>query len=256
MTRVPEVIVIGESDADLRIAIDLATRVLVDAIDWLEPDLLPGSVTWSGLTPGTEGSHWQDTKSILDQAQKHGIRLPRYLSHSSKTPLKADGAATKKILNLINQLQRQRDIGAVIFIRDLDDQPERRSGLEQARQEHGNPSLTIVIGTADRNREAWVLNGFEAKNSQEKKVLTAIAKDLKFDPCQEAHRLQETSKIEPERQRNPKHVLKQLTGGDPDREQSRWQETNLDLLQQRGTATGLTDYLVEVKKYLPRMISG
>jgi hypothetical protein len=250
MTRVPEVIVIGESDADVRIAIDLATRVLAG-----EPKLLDGYLTWSGLIPGSCGSHWQDIRHILDQAQKQGIRLPRYLSRSSSAPLKADGAVTKKILNLIDRLQRQRDIAAVIFIRDLDDQPERRDGLKQARQEHGNPSLAIVIGTADRNREAWVLNGFEAQDAQEKRVLENIAKDLKFDPCLDAHRLRSTAKTDPDRRRNPKHVLEQLTGGDHDREQRCWQETDLDVLRKLGTKTGLTDYLAEVKERLSPMIN-
>jgi hypothetical protein len=250
MTSVPEVIVIGESNADVRIAIDLATRVLA-----VENNLLNGYLTWSGLIEGSGSSHWQDIRDILDQAQKQGIRLPRYLSRSGSTPLKADGAVTKKILNLIHQLQRQRDIAAVIFIRDLDDQPERREGLNQARQEHGNPSLAIVIGTADRNREAWVLNGFEAQGSQEQQILKGIVRDLKFDPCLEAHRLQSASKTDPDRRRNPKHVLEQLTGGDRDREQLCWQETDLDVLQKRGTKTGLTKYLAEVKEHLSPIIT-
>jgi hypothetical protein len=143
MTSVPEVIVIGESDADVRIAIDLATRVLAG-----EPKLLDGYLTWSGLIQGSGSSHWQDIGDILAQAKQQGIKLPRYLSRSSSAPLKADGAVTKKILNLIDRLQRQRDIAAVIFIRDLDDQPERRDGLNQARQEHGNSSLAILTLSA------------------------------------------------------------------------------------------------------------
>jgi hypothetical protein len=220
----------------------------------VETKLLDGYLTWSGLIEGSGSSHWKDTRDILAQAEKKGIKLPRYRS-SGGTPRKADGAATKKILNLINQLQRQRDIAAVIFIRDLDDQPERREGLDQARQEHGNPSLAIVIGTADRNREAWVLNGFEAQSPQEQRILKDIAKDLKFDPCLEAHRLQSASKIDPDRRRNPKHVLEQLTGGDHDREQRCWQETDLDVLQKRGTKTGLTKYLAEVKEHLSPIIT-
>jgi hypothetical protein len=66
MTSAPEVIVIGESDADVRMAIDLAARVLVEAIDWLEPNLLSGCLTWSGLEPGSVGSHWQDVTITND----------------------------------------------------------------------------------------------------------------------------------------------------------------------------------------------
>lgn len=53
-------------------------------------------------------------------------------------------------------MQKTREIKAILFIRDLDNQPDRRQGLEQARTEHRDrqPQLEIIIGTANPKREA------------------------------------------------------------------------------------------------------
>ncbi len=141
------------------------------------------------------------------------------------------------------------------FIRDLDNQPERREGLEQARSEHINrqPQLKIVIGTANPKREAWVLNGFLPSN-QEEQILEQIKARLNFDPCIEPHRLRSTSHKEPDRIRNPKVVVEQLTGKDMEREQKCWEDTSLNLLRERGVHTGLTAYIQEIEQHLTQII--
>jgi hypothetical protein len=171
-------------------------------------------------------------------------------------PLKADGAASIKVLNLVRFLQRIRQIKAVIFIRDLDNQPERKEGIEQARSEHINktPKLEIVIGAADPKREAWVLNGFIPSNQQEKQIIEEIKNKLSFDPSIESHRLRATSEKEPERIRNVKVVVEQLTGNDMEREKQCWEETNLKHLRERGVDTGLTDYIQEVEQRLAAIL--
>nr|WP_322683238.1 hypothetical protein [Nostoc sp. DedQUE07]MDZ8128687.1 hypothetical protein [Nostoc sp. DedQUE07] len=152
---------------------------------------------------------------------------------------------------MVRFLQITRQIKAVIFIRDLDNQPERREGLEQARSEHINrqPQLKIVIGAANPKREAWVLNGFIPSN-QEERILEQIKARLNFDPCIESHRLRSTSHEEPDRIRNPKVVVERLTGKDMEREQQCWEDTNLNLLRERGVHTGLTAYIQEIEQHL------
>lgn len=148
-------------------------------------------------------------------------------------------------------LQRSRNIQAVLLIRDLDNQPERRTGLEQARQQDSQrqPKLEIVLGTSDRCREAWVLNGFVPQNNAEKQTLKAIANRLTFDPCENAHRLRAGS-VGRDRFRNPKVILAELTGDEYDRQRQCWEEAPLDFLNQRGQETGLTAYLAEIKHRL------
>ncbi|WP_071190742.1 hypothetical protein [Trichormus sp. NMC-1] len=249
-----EFIVIVESGADARTATKLAERVLKEKLDWLDDDILQHCFQWTGLEEGTEFSCWSDIKKILISS---GLKFPKYRGHHSKgVPLKADGAASIKILNLVRFLQKTRQIKAVIFIRDLDNQPERKEGIEQARSEHINktPKLEIVIGAADPKREAWVLNGFIPSNQQEKQILEEIKNNLSFDPCIESHRLRATSEKEPERIRNVKVVVEQLTGKDMEREKQCWEETNLKHLRERGVDTGLTDYIQEVEKRLAAII--
>ncbi len=153
-----EFVVIVESSADAQTATKLAERVLVDKVNWLEPDLLQNLFQWSGLEEETTHSCWKDIGSIIERAKKSGLPIPKFLGHSKTGMLKADGAAAMKILNLIRllYLKTNRQIEAVLFIRDLDNQPERRKGMEQARSEHidRQPKLEIVVGTADRMREA------------------------------------------------------------------------------------------------------
>ena len=252
-----EFIVIVESGADARTATKLAERVLKEKFDWLDDDILQHCFQWTGLEEGTEFSCWRDIIKIIDDAkEKLKYKPVRYFGHDSNgVPLKADGAASIKVLNLVHFLQRIRQIKAVLFIRDLDNQPERKEGIEQARLEHINktPKLEIIIGAADPKREAWVLNGFIPSNQQEKQIIEEIKNKLSFDPSIESHRLRATSEKEPERIRNVKVVVEQLTGN-MEREKQCWEETNLKHLRERGVDTGLTDYIQEVEERLAAII--
>lgn len=252
-----EVIVIVESGADARTAIKLAERVLKEKFDWLDDDSLQYYFQWTGLESETEFSCWRDIIKIIEDAkEKLKYKPSRFLGHDSNgVPLKADGAASIKVLNLVRFLQRTRQIKAILFIRDLDNQPERKEGIEQARLEHLNktPKLEIIIGAADPKREAWVLNGFIASDD-EKVILEDIKNKLSFDPSIEPERLRSTSEKEPERIRNIKFVVEQLTGKDMEREKQCWEETSLEILRVRGVKTGLMAYLQEVEERLSVII--
>jgi hypothetical protein len=250
---VVEFIVIVESGADARTATKLAERVLKEKFDWLDDDILKHCFQWSGLDSGAEFSCWRDIIKIIEDAkEKLKYKPPRFLGHDSNgVPLKADGAASIKVLNLVRFLQRTRQIKAVLFIRDLDNQPERKEGIEQARSEHINkkPKLEIIIGAANPKREAWVLNGFIVSNN-EKVILEDIKKKLSFDPCIEPERLRSTSEKDTEIIRNVKFVVEQLTGKNMEREKQCWEETSLEILRTRGVNTGLAAYLQDVEERL------
>jgi hypothetical protein len=147
-------------------------------------------------------------------------------------------------------MQKQPPPATVILIRDLDNQPERRKWLEQAREEY--TQIPAIVGTADRNREAWVLNGFLPANSTETATLKEIEAELNFHPCLDADRLRANASGD---NRNPKLVLDRLTGGDFDRQQQCWTETCLKELRDRGVATGLTSYLKELEERLVPLLT-
>ncbi len=247
-----EFVVIVESSADARTATKLADRVLVEKVDWLDDEQLQYLFQWSGIQENTEYSCWKDINQIITFFKSLGFRLPRYLGHGKDGALKTDGAAAIKILNLVRFLQKTRQIKAVIFIRDLDNQPERRKHIEEARSEHidRQPKLEIIIGTADRNREAWVLNGFIPLSQEETRIFEEIKTKLNFDPCEESHRLRSKSFEEPDRIRNPKVIVEKLTDGKMEREQQCWEETSLAHLRERGIHTGLTAYINEIEERL------
>lgn len=253
-----EVIVIVESAADARTATKLAERVLKKKFAWLDDDSLQYYFYWTGLESGTEFSCWRDILKIIEDAKGQLQYKPsRFLGHDSNgVSFKADGVRAIKVLNLVRFLQKTREIKAVVFIRDLDNQPERKQGIEQARLEHINktPRLEIVIGTADPKREAWVLNGFIPSSQQEEQILSEMKSKLNFDPCIESYRLRATSEKEPERIRNVKVIVEQLTGNNMEREKLCWEETSLKHLQERGVDTGLTDYICEIEERLATII--
>jgi hypothetical protein len=103
-------------------------------------------------------------------------------------------------------------------------------------------------------REAWVLNGFIPLNIEEKQILEQLKTKLSFDPCEESHRLRSNSFEEPDRIRNPKVLVEQLTSRDVIREQQCWEETDLEVMRSRGENTGLTDYLNEIEHRLISII--
>ena len=245
----PELIMIVESAADFRIASDIANRIFSEKIEWIE-GYLKTTFKWSGLEGENEFSCWRDIGKVIKDARNQGIRLPRFLGHNQK--LKADGAIALRALQLIARLKGERDIAAVIFIRDLDNQPDRRIGLEQARTEGEERTFPVVvaIGTANCKREAWVLNGFRPSDTVERASLAEFQKMLTFDPTTESHRLRETTFQQPDRTRNAKVVLDELTKSDSRREESCWLETSLALLKERGIHSGLTDYMTEVEERL------
>ncbi|NEP45421.1 MAG: hypothetical protein F6K25_04335 [Okeania sp. SIO2G4] len=49
-------------------------------------------------------------------------------------------------------------------------------------------------------------------------------------------------------------MLEKLTGGDFERERKCWEETDLEILRNRGLSTGLTDYMSEVENQLTSII--
>jgi len=60
-----EAILIVEGSSDVQTATKLAERVLLENIDWLEPELLENLFCWSGLESETSYSCWKDIKHII-----------------------------------------------------------------------------------------------------------------------------------------------------------------------------------------------
>ena len=98
------------------------------------------------------------------------------------------------------------------------------------------------------------ISGFDAANAEEEEKLAEEAQSLGFNPCLRSHEL--TACKDDQAKRSPKRVLRVLTGGSWERQRECWQATALAVLEDRGHANGLKDYLNEIKQMLVPLITG
>jgi hypothetical protein len=236
--------VVHEAEADFRTATELADWVLMEAIDWLDDEaLLPGQREWVDHEAGGRRLSW---KTIPQLARQAGIRAH---GHFDGAPGLPDAAAARRaILYLLETIP---GLGAIVLVRDQDDEPERRGGLEQARDQDRS-GVAIVIGLAVVERESWVMCGFEPRDDEETARLAAERSALGSDPRLHSHEL--TACKDDQAHRSPKRVLRQLSGADWERERACWLGTPLVLLRQRGEGNGLTAFLNEVRDGLAPLI--
>jgi hypothetical protein len=235
--------VVHEAPADFQTATELADRVLVEAVDWLEEDLLAHQREWLGETAGGERFTWTGIKELARDA---GIRVH---GHFEGEPGLPDAAAARRAILFL--LRTVPDMSAIVLIRDQDDQPERLAGLEQARRQDHSGTV-IVVGLAIVERECWVVCGFEPQDEGESSRLETERRTLGFDPRLRSHDL--TACKNDQAIHSPKRVLRQLAGGDGDRERRCWAEVPLEVLRERGRANGLAAYLEEVRHRLAPLI--
>lgn len=239
-------VVIYEAQADFTIATELADRVLIEQIDWLNDTPLESQRHWIGDEPSVGRLTW---KSIPGRAEKLG--LPPVRGHFEGEPGLPDAQAARRAILFVRQLID--DLDAIVLVRDADDQLERRKGLEQARSSDTS-RCTIVIGLAIIERECWVISGFDPKGEDENERLSTEKRKLGWNPCLHSQNL--TAGKKNLAKRSPKRVLAALTDSEWDRQRECWTTTPLDTLRERGQQNGLRDYLDEVRKYLVPLIAG
>lgn len=235
--------VVHEAEADFRTATELADRVLTESIDWLDEDMIGDQREWVDREAGGQRLTW---KTIPDLASEVRIR-PH--GRFGGEPGKADAFAARRAILYLRAIAP--DLKAILLIRDQDDQPERREGLEQARR-HVRSEAVIVIGLAVVERESWVLSGFDPQGDKEAALLDLERQALKFDPRHRSHEL--TAHKADGAPRSPKRVLRTLCRDDRDRERHCWTTTSLEVLMERGSENGLAAYLHEIWDRLAPLI--
>jgi hypothetical protein len=238
-------VVIYEAKADFDTATELADRALVKGIDWLDETLLDSQRQWIGKDSAGALLTW---KSIPERARELGIRVR---GHFSGAPGLVDANAARRAIAYMLRLFDTVD--AILLIRDMDDQIERRQGLEQARTLYASVT-TIILGTANTERECWVISGFDAASDDEGKRLESETRKLGFNPCECSHQL--TACKNDQALRSPKRVLAALTGDEWERHRTCWMATPLEVLKERGSKNGMADYLEEIENHLIPLITG
>lgn len=230
-----------ESCADFETTTELADRILLNSVDWLEPDWLEHQRTWLNHA-SSSALTWTMVKRL---AKESNIKT---VGHFADEPAASDAHAGRRaILYLMAHFP---DLSAIVLVRDQDNQPERLRGLEQARKDLAD-AIPIVVGLAIVMRECWVISGFIPQDAEESSRLADERRCLGFDPVFRSHEL---SPGKPDENRSPKRVLCALTAGDADRERHCWRTTPLVTLRERGAENGLADYLDEVRTKLAPLI--
>lgn len=202
-------------------------------------------------TPDTPDERFFRWKNLTHHALQLEARPPHGAFDGGRGP--ADAMSALTALYLVRRLvQRGVCVDGVVLLRDADNQPDRREGLTAARERaEGLLAAAVVIGLANPKREAWVLAGFDPTSDDERSRFDECRRKLGFDPTTEAHRLTASAKGA---KKSAKDVLDVLTGGQREREEKCYEGTSLDVLAERGVASGLTAFLCEIKdRIVPRL---
>ena len=154
----PRFVVVHEGDADFQTATQLADRVLLESITWLDGGLLDGQREWRGTSSSGRTLTWKALKQL---AYDSDIRVH---GHFGGAPASPDAKAAKRAIDYV--LKDVPDVAGIVLVRDQDDQPDRRIGLEQARTAD-HSGIPIVVGLAITERECWALCGFEPQDEPE-----------------------------------------------------------------------------------------
>ena len=237
--------VVHEAPADLRTATELADRQLMSSIDWLkgESDLLNHQRTWVDQSPDGRRLTWKEIKNL---ASERDIRAIGFVDGESA---ELDCRSARRAVIYLREVFP--NLAGIILVRDQDEHPDRRHGLEQARNAEGIP-VPIVIGLAVVEREAWVIAGYDPIDETEQLAFTEERRTLGFDP---RHRSEELTACKDDTaKRSPKRVLNALLCGDFERERRCWTETLLEVLAARGGKNGLQAFLLEIQTRLAPLI--
>lgn len=242
-----------EAPADGALARCLTDRVLHQRIDWLREHgaleecqaLLDGARQYQGHAPGTELLKWSELRGAFVAA---GLSPRALHGRFNEEP---DARQARMALRLLAAGEPRPS--AVLLLRDLDNRDERRAGLLQARNDNGWPFHAIIVGTAQKERESWVLSGFVARDDAERARHRELTTALSLDPCAQPERLREVDEGEP---RHPKRVLRSLCGDDRARERACYEETALAVLRERGRENGLAAFLDELEGRLVPVFAG
>lgn len=237
--ELPVVIVVaGEDRGHFSMTTLLADRVVCEHVEWVADAL--DSVRQ--YLPADERP-WFALKLAYELARER--RLPVHGHFGGAAGLPDARSFRAQLLIWKDMVDRGTRIDAALLVRDLDNRPERRKGLEQAIGVA--PWPFVVLGVyCQPEVEAWHFCGFEPEDRQERQRLEHIEREISFSPSAEPERLIAT---DPAAKHNAKTVLKKLLLDDHERLQ-RCLERPLDELRARGGRTGLADFLEQVERKL------
>lgn len=242
--------VVCEAPPDLRTGTWLADRVILETLGedtpdgWISAELMNDFRRYRGRR--TDDTHV--TWNTIEVLAKEAGAKPLLGAFTGYYPTHEDEWDILRALPLLLFHSTEPPDG-IIFLRDTDDEDERKKGLEAARTTIcPDASVPVVIGIAHTKRECWHLAGFVAQaEAEEQTRLAELRRELGFNPCEQSERLVGSGEHKP---KSAKRILSLLTQDNHDREMACIRDTPLETLRNNGCNNGLASYLADVKTYL------
>lgn len=234
--------VAAESAGDTWIVQALVDRMLVEGIDWVEPEVLPFYRDWCGVM----GAPWLDLHGAYRLARELGLRI---YGHFDGAPGADDAHMHRAALLLF--AEEDEPPKAVVIARDLDGEPDRARGFHQA-VEAGIWPFVIAGALAQPEIEAWQIAAWDAEDEPERRRLAGLRGELGFDPCAQPERLTSKSQTDPG---DAKRILEVLTTTGRDA-RARWADAPVARLESAGARCGLADFVRDVRDRVVPVVSG
>lgn len=232
------VAVVCEARADSETVAALVRRVVESGRPhWFADCPIDELVSFRGFEPDQPFFRWDRINALARELKGFGRKLVRS-EFADDFPDHPVALEVQRALRLL-QLHTPVEPEAVVFLKDSDNRPDRRSALGRAQDALSGHAVPVVVGVAHTERECWLLAGFEPQDDAEREAHRRLCRELTLDPCRESDRLAAPAESDP---RHPKCALSRLTGGDPAREAA-CLRTAFTVLEANGRDNGLADFL-------------
>jgi hypothetical protein len=192
--------------------------------------------------------HHLDALSRALNRERGGFQIQR--GKFEGTPGENAAKLGRKAFAIGLELRRKQGgkLDAILLLMDMDEQPERRKGLEQARNEaHSKePAVAMILGCPSESMEAWVLASLRLDTPEGQARLKAcMAKHrLSTNPCEQAQLLSHKENVP----RSSKQILATLIQNNPEEPELSLRTAPLSLLRQRGAQSGLANFMDELEQ--------
>ena len=242
--------VIAEAHYDFRVVSTLFDRAALESKDmpeWIRDDPQQFEVerVFSGIN---EAEEFTVRKSVKSRSKNFGKGFQNVSKFG--TGLGDDLRDTERCVSLAVLADQKLNI--LLLSRDSDGKSERLESWRKVKEKFQNEiSFQIVLASQHCKLEAWILNGFVPNNSKEEQRLKEMRQELGFPPVEQAEKLWAGRGAK----KCPKRVLSLLCDKDREREERCWNETDLKILRENGTNTGLSAFLEDVENSCVPMFS-
>jgi hypothetical protein len=205
----------AESAADALSIADLADRVVVETVDWLDAESWQVMRAWCSdedagepgrSVAGDASVPYVDLHHAFRRARERGLRV---YGKFSGEPGALDAGMFRALLMLFARPDAVV-VEAVVIGRDLDGDENRRRGFEQAVHDDNTCwPFKVIPALAQPELEAWVIACWRVETDEDESRLDAVRKRLGFNPVRQAHRLRSGRSEHP---KDAKRVARELMG--------------------------------------------